>query len=105
MVSFCFLPGASYTIYCLTILMLCNLLLQIDRFILAIVAKPVAQTLQFGDKVCMLNRTLYDNLTALDQKALNRSRETLDLECGTKNVRETQTSGFFRPANGTSRLF
>ena len=78
--------GAAYTIYCLFILMLCNLLLQIDRFILAIVAKPVAQTLQFGDKACMLNDKLYDNLTTSQRSAFNRSKEILILECGKRNV-------------------
>ena len=78
--------GAAYTAYCLFILMLCNLLLQIDRFILAIVAKPMAQSLKFGDKICMLDQKLYDNLTARGQVDGNATREDLDLQCGMKNV-------------------
>ena len=90
-----------YTVYCLLILSLCNLLLQIDRFILAIVAKPVAQALQFGDKICMVNNTLYhENQEAFyngnsdafytslpHNRQTNRSREYFERQCGSKNVR------------------
>ena len=78
--------GPCYTIYCLTILMLCNLLLQIARFILAIVARPLAQELQFGDKTCMLNQSYYAGNNAGNNLSFNVSRYVLDRECANRNV-------------------
>jgi len=46
------------TLYRLVLLTLAHLMLQINRFILAIVAKPVAQELKFGDKACMANESM-----------------------------------------------
>ena len=48
---------SPYNVYRLLLLTLANLMLQINRFILAIVAKPVAQELQFGDKACLANQS------------------------------------------------
>lgn len=49
--------ASPYTVYRLLLLTLAHLMLQINRFILAIVAKPVAQELQFGDKACLANQS------------------------------------------------
>ena len=50
------------TLYRLLLLTLAHLMLQINRFILAIVAKPVAQELKFGDKACMANGSMTDSM-------------------------------------------
>ena len=49
--------ASPYNIYRLLLLTLAHLMLQINRFILAIVARPVAQELRFGDKACLANRS------------------------------------------------
>lgn len=53
---------SPYNVYRLLLLTLANLMLQINRFILAIVAKPVAQELQFGDKACLANQSFASEL-------------------------------------------
>ena len=44
-----------YSIYVLFILLLTYLLNQLDRYMLGIVTKPMAQELHYGDMACMKN--------------------------------------------------
>ncbi|CAG7718590.1 unnamed protein product [Allacma fusca] len=46
--------SSSYSLYVLALLLFAYLLNQLDRYTLAIVAKPLAQELHYGDKACML---------------------------------------------------
>ncbi|XP_007898355.2 protein spinster homolog 1 [Callorhinchus milii] len=45
----------AYPIYVLSLLLLTYLLNQLDRYVLAIVAQPLAQDLHFGDRSCLQN--------------------------------------------------
>ena len=71
--------ATPYNLYRLLLLTLAHLMLQINRFILAIVAKPVAQDLKFGDKACMVNTSLTaaDNVNGSDASDLCRRAENV----------------------------
>ena len=47
--------AGAYPLYVLLLLLLTYLLNQLDRYMLAIVTKPMAQEIGYGDKVCMTN--------------------------------------------------
>ena len=51
------LRSSGYSLYVLLLLLLTYLLNQLDRYMLAIVARPSAQEIEFGDKGCLLNET------------------------------------------------
>ena len=46
-----------YSMWVLVLLLLAYLTNQLDRYMLAITAGPMARDIQFGDKSCMLNTT------------------------------------------------
>ncbi|KAL4218887.1 hypothetical protein ACF0H5_021475 [Mactra antiquata] len=50
-----------YQVYALVLFLLTYLLNQLDRYMLAITIKPMAQELQFGDKGCLLNGNYTEN--------------------------------------------
>lgn len=63
-----------YSIYVLLILLLTYLLNQLDRYMLAIVTKPLAQEIHYGDQGCMTNASaLIPGPQSLCQKATNES--------------------------------
>ena len=49
------MPRMRYAIYVLILLLLAYLLNQLDRYILSVVTKPMAQEVQYGDMQCMAN--------------------------------------------------
>lgn len=51
------LRSSGYSLYVLLLLLLTYLLNQLDRYMLAIVARPSAQEIGFGDRGCLLNDT------------------------------------------------
>ena len=55
-----------YPLYVLFMLLAAYLLNQLDRYTLAIVAKPVAQHLKFGDQACMADSSnpFYSNYSS-----------------------------------------
>ncbi|XP_043214141.1 MFS-type efflux pump MSMEG_3705-like isoform X1 [Amphibalanus amphitrite] len=56
------LRSSGYSLYVLLLLLLTYLLNQLDRYMLAIVARPSAQEIEFGDKGCLLNETVKSTL-------------------------------------------
>ena len=50
----------------LVVLLLTYLLNQLDRYMLAIVARPSAQEIGFGDQGCLLNETANSHLDDAD---------------------------------------
>ncbi|XP_050414954.1 protein spinster homolog 1 [Patella vulgata] len=52
-----------YSVYVLLILLLTYLLNQLDRYMLAITVKPMAQEIHFGDLGCMVNETYPSDVT------------------------------------------
>lgn len=46
-----------YSVYVLVLVLLAYLLNQLDRYMLAITAKPMAQEIRYGDQDCMVNTT------------------------------------------------
>ncbi|XP_046379348.2 MFS-type efflux pump MSMEG_3705-like [Haliotis rufescens] len=46
-----------YSMYVLVLVLLAYLLNQLDRYMLAITAKPMAQEIRYGDQACMVNTT------------------------------------------------
>lgn len=53
----------SYPSYVLLLMLLTYLLNQLDRYMLAITAQPLARDVHFGDKACAVNGTLSVNAT------------------------------------------
>ena len=53
-----FRKASPYSIFVLIILLLAYLVNQFDRYALAIVSKPMAQEIHFGDKSCMLRNNV-----------------------------------------------
>ena len=47
--------AGAYPLFVLLLLLLAYLLNQLDRYMLAIVTKPMAQELHYGDQACMSN--------------------------------------------------
>ena len=56
------LRSSGYSLYVLALLTLTNLLNQLDRYMLAVVARPSAQDIHFGDQGCLLNGTVPSGL-------------------------------------------
>ena len=52
------LRSSGYSLYVLALLTVTNLLNQLDRYMLAVVARPSAQEIHFGDQGCLLNSTV-----------------------------------------------
>jgi len=68
-------PNRIYATYVLTLLFFTYAINQLDKFSLSIVAKPVAQELQYGNQECMVNDEVQEKFTAkyhLSQNQLNR---------------------------------
>ena len=68
------LRSSGYSLYVLLLLLLAYLLNQLDRYMLAIVARPSAQEIEFGDQGCLLNDTAKStfvdgNCTAITSQA------------------------------------
>lgn len=54
----------SYSSYVLLLMLLTYLLNQLDRYMLAITAQPLASDVHFGDLACMINKTLPSTVTS-----------------------------------------
>lgn len=50
-----------YSVFVLVLLLLAYLLNQLDRYMLAITVKPMAQDVHFGDHDCMVNTSFTDD--------------------------------------------
>ncbi|XP_037076088.1 protein spinster homolog 1-like isoform X2 [Pollicipes pollicipes] len=60
------LRSSGYSLYVLLLLLLAYLLNQLDRYMLAIVARPSAQEIEFGDLGCQLNDAISSHLSDKD---------------------------------------
>ncbi|XP_043210577.1 protein spinster homolog 1-like [Amphibalanus amphitrite] len=60
------LRQSPYSLYVLLLLMAAYLLSKMDRYMLAVVARPSAQEIHFGDRGCLLNVSAESSLTAAD---------------------------------------
>ena len=58
--------ASGYSLYVLLLLLLTYLLNQLDRYMLAVVARPSAQEIHFGDQGCLLNGTAKSALQETD---------------------------------------
>ena len=58
--------ASGYSLYVLLLLLLTYLLNQLDRYMLAVVARPSAQEIHFGDQGCVLNDTVKSALEETD---------------------------------------
>ncbi|XP_043201897.1 MFS-type efflux pump MSMEG_3705-like [Amphibalanus amphitrite] len=56
------LRSSGYSLYVLALLLVVYLLNQLDRYMLAVVARPSAQDIHFGDQGCLLNDTVSSTL-------------------------------------------
>ena len=60
------LRSSGYSLYVLALLTLAYLLNKMDRYMLAVVARPSAQEIHFGDQGCMPNDTAKSSLEEAD---------------------------------------
>ncbi|XP_043196131.1 MFS-type efflux pump MSMEG_3705-like [Amphibalanus amphitrite] len=60
------LRSSGYSLYVLALLAFTNLLNQLDRYMLAVVARSSAQEIHFGDQGCLLNDTVPSTLEETD---------------------------------------
>lgn len=60
------LASSGYSLYVLLLMLLAYLLNQLDRYMLAIVARPSAQEIEFGDRGCLLNSSITSQLSDKD---------------------------------------
>lgn len=51
-------PSKQYAIYILILLTCTYMVNQLDKFSLAVVAKPIAQELRYGNQRCVVNKDL-----------------------------------------------
>lgn len=54
----------SYSIYVLILLTITYMVNQLDKFSLAVVAKPIAQELHYGNKACAVNDDVKEKFIA-----------------------------------------
>lgn len=54
-------PNRSYAVYVLLLLTITYMVNQLDKFSLAVVAKPVAQELHYGNHECAVDKEVKEN--------------------------------------------
>lgn len=57
-------PSKLYAIYILLLLTCTYMVNQLDKFSLAVVAKPIAEELHYGNQECVVNKDVKEQFTA-----------------------------------------
>ena len=70
--------AVAYSIYVLVLLLVSYLLNQLDRYMISVCTKPMAQDIHYGDMACMVNKSATENVSiAATANQCNATTETV----------------------------